>query len=122
MDERHRVPVASLNRDDFAIGADRAGKRDDTRRGRRNLRVAQRSNVDPAMLSAGVRITADNERPKNVARRGPCPCVCRRRHEEDRDCRGQNQTAHADLLVVCFANVNTIAEAAVVVNIAYIRA
>lgn len=121
MDERHRVAVAGLDRHDLPVGPDRARERDDARGGGGDRRIALRRDVDPAMLTSGVRVTAKNERPQHFTRSRPCPGVCRRGQEKQGDCGGQDRAAHDDLLVVVTVNADTVAGRSDVVKIVNIR-
>lgn len=62
LDERHRVPVRRLNRHAFATRRHRPGKADRPTHGRPHRRSQGRSDVDAAVLPAGVGVVAEFER------------------------------------------------------------
>jgi hypothetical protein len=61
LDERDRVPVRRLDRHAFAARRHRPGKADFAARRRAHRRFQGRSDVDAAMLPAGVGIVAELE-------------------------------------------------------------
>jgi hypothetical protein len=71
--ERDGVAVLCLDRHSLATGRNDAGEGDGAARGGDHRRARHCADVDPAVLSRGVRIRAEGERPQNRAPHRPAP-------------------------------------------------
>jgi hypothetical protein len=71
MYKRHRVPVARLDRHDLAARTDGSGERHGAGGRRSHIRPLRAGHVDAAVLTALVRVIADNERFQHVSARRP---------------------------------------------------
>lgn len=88
MDERHGVAVLRLDRHDLAARAHRAGERHDSAGRCAHRGIALVADVDASMLAARIRVIAEREGFEHLARRRPCPRMCRgwkRGHDNDRE-------------------------------------
>jgi hypothetical protein len=119
VNERHGVAVARLDRESPAVRADAARERHRTACGRKHPRLGRPGDVDATMLSSGVWIVADGERPGHIARDWPGPGLRDTRKHEGARCSQQQQALHHDPPVVDLANVlNSVAGASAVVKTA----
>jgi hypothetical protein len=98
VDERDRVAARGLDRDAPTMGGQRPGERDGSAgRSAHRAPVGSRD-VDPAVLTAGVRVGADRERAQHSAVGGPCPRRGRRAEDErgERRHADNKETVHGD--------------------------
>jgi hypothetical protein len=61
VEQRHREPAGSLDRDSAAVAGHAAGEAHDARRRSADVRPGQRPDVDPAVESAGVGVVSEQE-------------------------------------------------------------
>ena len=93
MDKRRRVTERRLDRNGLAAGRHRAREGDDSPRRRDDLRPRGSAQVDPAVLSACVRMrTVEGERSQHRAVDRPCPGLRRR----DRQPKGTQDQHHSE--------------------------
>jgi hypothetical protein len=117
VNERHGVAGARLDGESPAVRADAARERHGTACGRKHPCLGRPGDVDATMLSSGVRIVADGERPGHIARDWPGPGLRDTRKHEGARCSQHQHASHHDPPVVDIANVpNSVAGASAVVK------
>jgi hypothetical protein len=97
---RDRVPVPRPDRHDQAVAWRRPRERHRSRGCRAHRLAHGASEVDAAMLAAGVRVVAERERAQNGPVDGPRPCLCRRCGEREPD-RDERQDSHRESTSCC---------------------
>jgi hypothetical protein len=96
VDEGDRIAVGGLDRDAPTVGRQRAGERHRAAGGRAHGRALRSGDVEAAMLTGGVGVAAEDERPEHVAVRRPRPRHGRATEDERREagCREYEKTMH----------------------------
>jgi hypothetical protein len=103
--QRHREPVARLNRDAFAAIRDRPGEGNCPARRRCDVGAVLGADVDTAVLSGCVGVVPEDELLDDRAVDGPGPGPGRRRRDNGREQRGGETQAHDNSSVVLIVNI-----------------
>jgi hypothetical protein len=112
VDECDGVAGRRLNGHDAAADRDRPREADRSARRRSHVRARRGADVDPSVLSGGVRVVAEREWLKHRPVHGPGPGECGRRADLERqeDRKQDDETLHRLLLlVVCYGNKMSVA-------------